>query len=61
LGNYVSIITLRYRKKLAENKYRFFVSINFDSIKIEELKGIYKNLLFIKDEISKISDEIANP
>jgi len=38
-------------EKLAEDKYQFFISINFDSTKIEELKGIYKNLLFIKDEI----------
>ncbi len=47
-------------EKLAENKYRFFVSINFDSTKIEELKGIYKNLLFIKDEIFKMVDFAEN-
>ncbi|RKZ66701.1 MAG: hypothetical protein DRQ99_08895 [Candidatus Parabeggiatoa sp. nov. 3] len=41
-------------EKLAEDKYQFFISINFDSTKIEELKGIYKNLLFIKDEIFKM-------
>ncbi|KHD08969.1 hypothetical protein PN36_09180 [Candidatus Thiomargarita nelsonii] len=41
-------------EKLAENKYRYFISINFDSTKIEELKEIYKNLLFIKDEIFKM-------
>ncbi len=38
-------------EKLAENKYQYFISINFDSTKIAELKEIYKNLLFIKDEI----------
>ncbi len=42
-------------EKLSEDKYQFFISINFDSTKIEELKGIYKNLLFIKDEIFKMS------
>jgi len=49
-------------EKLAEDKYQFFISINFDSTKIEELKGIYKNLLFIKDEIFKMveSDFVAN-
>ncbi len=41
-------------EKLAENKYQYFVSINFDSTKIEELKGIYRNLLFVKDEILKM-------
>ncbi|MEN8218247.1 MAG: hypothetical protein ABFS56_18135 [Pseudomonadota bacterium] len=41
-------------EKLAVNKYRYFISINFDSTKIEELKEIYKNLLFIKDEIFKM-------
>ncbi|KOR32144.1 hypothetical protein TI05_09165, partial [Achromatium sp. WMS3] len=38
-------------EKLAENKYQYFISINFDSTKIAELKEIYKNLLFIKNEI----------
>jgi hypothetical protein len=38
-------------EKLAENKYQYFVSPNFDSTKIEDLKNIYKNLLVIKDEI----------
>jgi hypothetical protein len=43
-------------EKLAENTYQYFISINFDSTKIEELKGIYKNLLFVKDEIFKMVD-----
>ncbi|MEA3315387.1 MAG: hypothetical protein U9Q30_06000 [Campylobacterota bacterium] len=38
-------------EKLEDNKYQYFVSSNFDSTDIEKLKGIYKNLLFIKDEI----------
>lgn len=41
-------------EKLDENKYQYFISINFDSTKIEDLKQIYKNLLFIKDEIFKM-------
>jgi hypothetical protein len=49
-------------EKLAEGSYQFFTSINFDSTKIEELKGIYKNLLFIKEEIFKMveSDLVEN-
>jgi hypothetical protein len=38
-------------EKLGENKYQYFVSENFDSSKIGDLKAIYKNLLFIKNEI----------
>ena len=38
-------------EKLGEDKYQYFVSTNFDSTKIEDLKDIYKNLLFIKSEL----------
>ncbi|CAK0758563.1 conserved hypothetical protein [Gammaproteobacteria bacterium] len=38
-------------EKLSVHKYQYFVSKNFDSTKIEDLKLIYKNLLFIKNEI----------
>jgi len=38
-------------EKLGEGKYQYFVSQNFDSTKIEDLKGIYRNLVFVKDEI----------
>jgi len=38
-------------EKLEVDRYRYFVSPNFDSTKIEDLKGIYKNLIFIKNEI----------
>jgi hypothetical protein len=41
-------------EKLGKNKYQYFVSQNFDSTKIEDLKDIYKNLLFIKNEIIEI-------
>ena len=45
-------------EKLGENKYQYFVSENFDSTKIEDLKGIYRNLMFVKDEIiEKIKEE----
>jgi hypothetical protein len=37
--------------KLALHKYQYFISPNFDSTKIEDLKSIYKNLLFVKNEI----------
>jgi len=38
-------------EKVKTNSYQYYVSINFDSTKIEDLKSIYKNLLFIKKEI----------
>lgn len=38
-------------EKLGLDKYRYFVSPNFDSTKIEDLKGIYTNLIFVKNEI----------
>ena len=38
-------------EKLEKDSYQYFVSINFDSTKIEDLKAIYKNLLSIKKEI----------
>ncbi len=38
-------------EKLKENSYQYFVSENFDSTKINDLKEIYKNLLFVKEEI----------
>lgn len=38
-------------EKLDKNQYQYFVSENFDSTKIEDLKAIYKNLLFVKNEI----------
>ncbi len=40
-------------EKQDKNQYQYFVSENFDSTKIEDLKGIYKNLLFVKNEIIK--------
>jgi hypothetical protein len=38
-------------EKLEDENYQYFVSQNFDSTKIEDLKDIYKNLLFVKNEI----------
>jgi hypothetical protein len=38
-------------EKIETDKYQYFVSQNFDCTKIEDLKFIYKNLLFIKAEI----------
>ena len=45
-------------EKLGKDKYQYFVSENFDSTKIEDLKGIYRNLMFVKNEIiEKIKSE----
>jgi hypothetical protein len=38
-------------KKLGNNQYRYFVSQNFDSMRLDDLKSIYNHLLFIKNEI----------
>jgi hypothetical protein len=38
-------------EKLGVDKYQYFISQNFDATKIEDLKWIFKNLLFVKNEI----------
>jgi len=38
-------------EKLGTHKYQYFVSRNYDSTDLEKLKSIYKNLLFVKNEI----------
>ena len=38
-------------EKLGKDKYQYFISANFDSTKIEDLKGIYRNLMFVKNKI----------
>lgn len=38
-------------EKIGKNRYQYFISKNFDSSDINGLKFIYKNLLFIKNEI----------
>lgn len=43
-------------EKLELHKYQYFISQNFDSTKIEDLKSIYKNLLFVKNEILTMVD-----
>jgi len=43
-------------EKLERHKYQYFISQNFDSTKIEDLKSIYKNLLFVKNEILTMVD-----
>lgn len=40
-------------KRIGKYQYEYFISQNFDSTKIEDLKSIYKNLLFVKNEIIK--------
>lgn len=45
-------------EKLGKDTYQYFVSENYDSTKIDDLKGIYKNLMFVKEEIiAKIEEE----
>jgi len=39
-----------------EDRYIYYISANFDSSKINDLIDIYKNLMFVKEEILKISE-----
>ena len=41
-------------EKLEVDKYQYFLSQKFNSTKIDELKGIYKNLQFVKNEVIKM-------
>jgi hypothetical protein len=43
-------------EKIEVDKYQYFISQNFDSTKIDDLKLIYKNLLFVKHEILSMVD-----
>ena len=44
-------------EKIETGKYQYFVSKLFNSTNIEDLKAIYKNLLFIKIEIIKMVEK----
>ncbi|MEA3228746.1 MAG: hypothetical protein U9P38_06725 [Campylobacterota bacterium] len=45
-------------KKLEKERYEYFISKGFDSMRIEDIKSIFKNLLVIKQEIvNKIAEE----
>jgi hypothetical protein len=52
-GAYIvgSLWTFVIMEKIQEDKYQYFVSKNYDSKDIDELKQIYKNLQFVKQEI----------
>ncbi len=47
-------------ERIEKHKYIYYVSVNFDSSKIEDLKGIYKNLLYVKNEIIKLNNGRVN-
>jgi hypothetical protein len=38
-------------ERLEKHKYQYYISQNFDSTKIDDLKDIYRNLVFVKNEI----------
>jgi len=44
-------------EKLGKDTYQYFVSENFDSTKINDLKNIYKNLMFVKNEIIEMIEK----
>ena len=41
-------------ERLDRHKYIYYISSNFDSTKIEDLKDIYRNLIFVKNEIIEL-------
>jgi len=41
-------------EKLGKDKYQYFISQPFNSMRLDELKGIYRNLQFIKNEVREI-------
>ena len=43
--------------RLEKHKYEYFVSRTFNSTNIEDLKGIFRNLLFVKQEIIEMVKE----
>ncbi|RLC20556.1 MAG: hypothetical protein DRI57_04535 [Deltaproteobacteria bacterium] len=43
-------------EKLDTDKYQYFISHNFDSTKLCDLKLIYRNLLFVKNEIMAMAE-----
>ncbi len=53
VGKYWYFMILKKFKDKDGDRYEFYISDDFNSMKIEELKGIFKNLQFIKDEILK--------
>jgi hypothetical protein len=44
-------------EKLEKNKYQYFVSQNFDSMRLDDLKSIYTHLLCVKNEIITMANE----
>ncbi|RKZ85140.1 MAG: hypothetical protein DRR19_16795 [Candidatus Parabeggiatoa sp. nov. 1] len=44
-------------EKIGTNKYQYFISKLFNATNIEDLKSIYQNLLFVKNEIIEITKE----
>jgi hypothetical protein len=44
-------------EKLEKNKYHYFVSQNFDSMRLDDLKTIYTSLLFVKNEIITMANK----
>ncbi len=43
-------------ERFEKHKYQYFVSPSFDSSKIDDLKKIYKNLIYIKNEVIEMID-----
>ncbi|MEA3314771.1 MAG: hypothetical protein U9Q30_02790 [Campylobacterota bacterium] len=44
--------------KIDKDSYNYYISENFDSTKMKDLEKIYKNLLYVKQEILNNSDNI---
>ncbi len=57
-GAYIRGIQWRFMilERFEKHKYQYFVSPSFDSSKIDDLKKIYKNLIYIKNEVIEMID-----
>jgi hypothetical protein len=45
-------------QRLEKHKYQYYVSRTYNCVNIEDLKSIYKNLLFVKNETLEVIDHI---
>jgi hypothetical protein len=42
-------------EKIGTNQYQYFISKLFNATNIEDLKSIYQNLIFVKNQIIQMS------
>lgn len=47
----LGLILIMIVRKLDSDRYEYFLSRQFDSMRLDDLKSIYKNLIAVKEEI----------